>query len=125
MRSSSWFSKMLGTAMTLDNLENVLIMQLQDLRSAEEQLIDALPKMADAATSPDLKSAFRTHLAETKHQKLRLDQVFNLLGHEPHSEKCDAMQGLIAEGQEVIASRWRSRRERRRLDRGSPTRRAL
>lgn len=102
MSASSWFSKMIGTAMTLDNLENVLILQLQDLSSAEEQLIDALPKMADAAANPDLKSAFQTHLVETRGQKTRLDEAFRLLGMKPESETCEAMQGLIAEGEEII-----------------------
>src|SRR5215471_10483045 len=66
MKSSSWFAKMSGTALTLKNLENVLTLQLRDLLSAEEQLISALPKMADAAVSPQLKRAFQTHLGETK-----------------------------------------------------------
>lgn len=99
---SSWFSKMLGSSITLDNLENVLVMQLSDLASAEDQLIDALPKMADAATSPELRSAFVTHLEETKQQKQRLIRAFNLLGRECTGETCDAMRGLISEGEEVI-----------------------
>ena len=102
MKVSSWFSKMLGTAMTLHNLGNVLILQLQDLRSAEEQLIDALPKMANAAANPELRSAFQTHLIETRQQKSRLDQAFRLLGKEPAAETCEAMQGLISEGDEII-----------------------
>ena len=102
MKTSSWFSKMLGTAMTLDNLENVLVLQLRDLASAEEQLIEALPKMADAANSSELKAAFQTHLAETRQQKSRLEKAFELLGQEAGSESCEAMEGLIAEGEEVI-----------------------
>ncbi len=102
MSMSSWFSKMTGSAMTLDNLENVLILQLRDLKSAEEQLIEALPNMADAAHSPALKRAFQTHLAETRKQKDRLCEAFRLLGQDSSSETCEAMQGLIAEGDEVI-----------------------
>jgi ferritin-like metal-binding protein YciE len=102
MKMSSWFSKMIGTSMTLDNLENVLILQLRDLSSAEEQLIEALPKMANAANSQELSSAFETHLTETRGHKDRLDRAFRLLGQEPGSETCEAMKGLIAEGQEVI-----------------------
>jgi ferritin-like metal-binding protein YciE len=102
MSTSSWFSKMLGSPMTLDNLENVLVMQLSDLTSAEDQLIDALPKMAEAASSPELRSAFLTHLEETRQQKERLKQAFQLLGRECSSETCDAMQGLISEGEEII-----------------------
>src|SRR4051812_20906163 len=86
MKVSSWFNKMLGTSMTLDNLENVLIMQLRDLASAEEQLIQALPKMADAASSSELKSAFQTHLTETRQQRVRIDEAFRLLGQEPATE---------------------------------------
>jgi ferritin-like metal-binding protein YciE len=102
MTVSSWFSKMLGSEMCLDNLENVLILQLRDLSSAEEQLIKALPKMAKAASNPELRTAFETHLRETQGQKARLDQALRLLGKDPGSETCEAMQGLIAEGDEVI-----------------------
>lgn len=103
MNVTSWFSRMIGTAMTLDNLENVLILQLRDLASAEEQLINALPKMADAASSPELKQAFQAHLAETRQQRTRLDDAFRLLGQQPGSETCEAMQGLISEGEEIMA----------------------
>lgn len=98
----SWFSKMLGTEMKLDNLESVLILQLKDLYSAEDQLLSALPKMADAASSPELKSAFQTHLQETRHHKERLERVFQMLGQKPEAETCDAMEGLIEEGEEII-----------------------
>jgi len=103
MSMSSWFSKMIGTSMTLDNLENVLVLQLRDLYSAEQQLIDALPKMAEEANSSDLKSAFTTHLAETRQHKARLEQACRLLRQDPGGETCEAMQGLIAEGEEVIS----------------------
>jgi ferritin-like metal-binding protein YciE len=102
MASSSWFSKMTGTAMTLDNLENVLTLQLRDLASAEDQLIQALPKMADAASSQELREAFLTHLDETRQQRRRLDECFAMLDREAGSETCEAMQGLIEEGQEVM-----------------------
>src|ERR1700753_2672844 len=102
MASSSWFAKMTGTALTLDNLQKVLILQLQDLLSAEEQLIEALPKMAAAADSSALKQAFQTHLRETKVHKQRLEQGFQLLNQEAKSETCEAMKGLIAEGEEII-----------------------
>ncbi len=93
---------MLGTEMTLENLDKLLEKQLQDLYSAEIQLISALPKMADAAASPTLKNAFRSHLAETKQHKTRLERAFKLLGEKAKDEKCDAMKGLIAEGDEVM-----------------------
>jgi ferritin-like metal-binding protein YciE len=102
MKASSWFSKMLGSSLTLDNLGNLLELQLRDLYSAEEQLIDALPKMAEAASSTELKTAFNSHLGETRRQKDRLERCFKLLGKEVQSESCDAMEGLISEGEEII-----------------------
>jgi ferritin-like metal-binding protein YciE len=102
MKVSSWFSKILGTQLTLDNLETLLVLQLRDLYSAEEQLIEALPKMAEAAASPELKRAFNSHLGETRGQKQRLEQAFRALGQEPRGETCEAMQGLISEGDEII-----------------------
>src|SRR5438105_3040139 len=98
----SWFSKILGTEMTLDNLQKLLEMQMQDLYSAEVQLISALPKMAEAANSMPLANAFLSHLAETKMHKTRLEKAFKALGSKVKSEKCDAMEGLISEGQEVM-----------------------
>lgn len=103
MSATSWFSKMFGASLTLDNLESLLIMQLRDLASAEDQLIDALPNMADAATSPDLKNAFATHLIETRQQRARLNQSFQLLGVASQPEHCEAMEGLITEGDEIIS----------------------
>jgi ferritin-like metal-binding protein YciE len=103
MSASSWFSKITGNSPKLDNLQTVLILQLQDLYSAEHQLISALPKMAEAASSQELKSAFETHLEETKHHKQRIEQAFRMLRQEPKMETCEAMKGLIAEGDEAIA----------------------
>ncbi len=99
---SSWFTKMFGQPMTLGNLEDLLVQQLQDLYSAEIQLIDALPKMAEAASSPQLKNAFQTHLGETMQHKKRLEQILRSLGKEARNEGCDAMEGLIDEGEEII-----------------------
>jgi ferritin-like metal-binding protein YciE len=100
---SSWFSKITGQSLTLDNLENVLELQLRDLYSAEDQLISALPRMAAAAHSRDLKSAFETHLRETRQHKTRLEQAFRMLGCDPKSESCEAMEGMIEEGQDIIS----------------------
>ena len=98
----SWFDKIIGNSIRLDNLENVLVLQLEDLYSAEEQLIEALPKMVDAVSSHELKQAFQTHLEETRNHKKRIEQAFRLLGKEPEGETCDAMEGLISEGDDVI-----------------------
>lgn len=102
MAASSWFGKMLGKTLTLGNLEGLLIQQLEDLYSAEEQLISALPKMAEAASNSRLKTAFEAHLQDTLEHKDRLEKIFKALGAKPGTEKCEAMAGLISEGQEVI-----------------------
>lgn len=104
MAGSSWFSKMVGMSLTLDNLQDLMIQQLEDLYSAETQLIDALPKMANAAHCSRLKAAFESHLQETNHHKERLERCFQLLGQEPRAETCDAMKGLVSEGSEVISA---------------------
>ncbi len=86
----------------LDNLKDLLVEQLEDLYDAENQLTKALPKMSQAASSPDLKNAFNTHLTETQGHVKRLEQVFQTLGEKKQAKTCKAMQGLIAEGDEVI-----------------------
>lgn len=85
-----------------NSLDDLLLEQIQDLYDAETRLIDALPKMAEAATDTQLISAFRNHLAETNDQVKRLEKVFDLLGAQPQRETCEAMKGLIKEGQKVI-----------------------
>lgn len=76
--------------------------ELKDLYSAESQLVAALPKMAKAASSPDLKKAFEAHLEETKVQIQRLEQVFEEIEGSPRGKKCKAMAGLVEEGSELI-----------------------
>ena len=88
--------------MELDTLRKLYIDELKDLYSAEKQLVKALPKMAKAATSPELKRAFQTHLEETKRQVDRLEQVFEGLEASPRGKKCVGMEGLIEEAQELI-----------------------
>lgn len=92
----------MGKTLSLANLDDLLVQQLEDLHSAEDQLIAALPKMADAASTSRLKTAFEAHLQDTIQHKQRLEQAFQALGVKPGGEKCDAMAGLISEGQEVI-----------------------
>jgi len=76
--------------------------QLRDLYSAETQLTKALPKMAKAASSANLRKAFLDHLEETNGQIERLDKIFGALEQKPTGKKCAAMEGLIKEGKEVI-----------------------
>jgi ferritin-like metal-binding protein YciE len=93
---------MTGNAQSLNHLDDLLVEQLRDLYDAESRLISALPKMAEAAHDPSLKQAFRSHLRETEGHKRRLEEAFRELGQEARAETCEAMQGLIAEGQEMI-----------------------
>jgi ferritin-like metal-binding protein YciE len=86
--------------MKINTLQDLYIEELQDLYSAEHQLLKALPKMAEAASSEGLRDAFLTHLHETENQVARLKTVFEGLGMQPKAARCKAMEGLIAEGSE-------------------------
>jgi ferritin-like metal-binding protein YciE len=88
--------------MHLDSLHNLYVNQLKDLYSAETQIIDALPKMASAASSSDLRQAFEHHLKQSREHVQRLNQIFSELGTSPQGEKCEAMEGLIKEGEEIV-----------------------
>ncbi len=87
----------------LKNLEELFHHEIKDLYSAEKQLLQALPKMAEKAADPKLKQQFEAHLQETEVQKQRLEQVCEILGITPGRIKCKAMEGLIEEGEEMIA----------------------
>jgi len=88
----------------LNSMNDLLVDQLNDLYSAEQQLTKALPKMAAAAHDPGLKSAFQGHLGETQNQVRRLENIFGMLGVKAESTTCEAMKGLIAEGDEVVGA---------------------
>jgi ferritin-like metal-binding protein YciE len=90
--------------MNLQSLDDVLIDQLGDLLDAERQLVQALPKMAQAASDRKLKEAFTEHLGETRDHVSRLEEIFGQLGKTAPVETCKAMQGLIREGDEIIAA---------------------
>ena len=84
-------------------LEELLEDELKDLYNAENQLVKALPKMAKAASSPDLRRAFERHLEETKRQVERLNQIGEALEMKMTGKKCKAMEGLIEEGKEMMS----------------------
>jgi len=92
----------LFSSMTLNSLDDLLVVQLQDLYDAEQRLTKALPQMADAASNKELKSAFQKHLRETEQHVTRLEKVFSILGQTAKSHTCEAMKGLIEEGSEAI-----------------------
>ncbi len=88
--------------MKIDSLKKLYIHSLKDLYHAEHQLVEALPKMEKAASSGELKAGFREHVTQTRAQIERLERIFEELGVSPTGVKCDAMEGLISEGEEAI-----------------------
>lgn len=92
----------LFTTTTFNSFNDLFLEQIEDLYDAEQRLTKALPKMAEAANSTQLKQAFQSHLTETEGHVSRLEQIFREINHEPKRETCEAMKGLIAEGEEMI-----------------------
>ncbi len=88
--------------MKVDTIEKLFVNELKDIYSAEKQITHALPKMAKAATAEALRTAFETHLKETKGQIERLDRVFEILGKAGSGKTCQAMKGLLEEGAETM-----------------------
>jgi len=83
-------------------LDDLFYDTLKDIYYAERQIVKALPKMARAAQSPQLKAAFQKHKDETEEQIERLQQVFELLGKRAQGKTCEAIQGILAEGEEIM-----------------------
>jgi ferritin-like metal-binding protein YciE len=88
--------------MKMDTLQKLYTNELRDLYNAENQLLKALPKMAKAASSRELKDAFEKHLEQTKTHVERLEQVFEELDEKPKGKTCHGMKGLIEEGSEIL-----------------------
>lgn len=87
--------------MSLHTLRDLYVQELKDLYSAEKQLLQALPKMAKAAHSAELREGFEDHLAQTEEHVARLEQIFEALEIGPRGKKCKAIEGLIEEGSEM------------------------
>lgn len=85
------------------NLNDLLYETLKDIYFAEKQILTALPKMAEAAQSADLKQAFETHKGETETHVVRLEEVFQLIGKPAQQKTCNAILGIIEEGKEVMS----------------------
>ena len=83
-------------------LKELYIDELKDIYNAENQLVKALPKMAKAANSDELRTGFEEHLEQTRGHVQRLEQIFKELGEKPSGKKCKGMEGLVAEGQEMM-----------------------
>jgi ferritin-like metal-binding protein YciE len=88
--------------MKMQSLQDLYVDQLKDLVSAENQILKALPKLAKAARSEELRSAFEAHLDQTETHVARLEQIFDRLGVSPKGKKCKGMDGLIKEGKELL-----------------------
>ena len=88
--------------MTEKNLETLFYDTLKDIYYAERKISKALPKMARGAQSPALKAAFEKHLEETEGQIERLQQVFDIIGKRAMGKTCEAIEGIIAEGEEIL-----------------------
>src|SRR5687767_124797 len=88
--------------MKMKSLQDLLVEELKDLYSEENQLVKALPKMAKAASSPDLKAGFTEHLEQTRGQVERLEKIAGQLGTALKGKKCVAMEGLVEEGKELM-----------------------
>ena len=88
--------------MKLNSLKDLYVEQLKDLYSAENQLIKALPKMVEAASSDELRTSIEEHLEKTKQHAARLEKIFDRMGEDSKGPKCKGMEGLLKEGSEVI-----------------------
>lgn len=88
--------------MSADNLREALVEEIRDIYNAEKQLVKALPKMAKAAESDELREAFEEHLQETEGQVTRLERVFELLDEKPRGKHCAGMAGIVEEGSEKL-----------------------
>jgi len=86
----------------LNSLQDLLELELDDLYDAEQRLCTALPKMAEASHSAELRMAFEEHARQTQRHVSRLEQIFVDIGRTSQSETCDAMKGLVAEGEKII-----------------------
>src|ERR1700693_2778134 len=88
--------------MQMNRLKHLYVEEMKDLYSAERQLLKALPRMAEASTSEDLREGFEGHLSQTRESVARLEKIFKALGENPKGKKCKGMEGLIKEGSEMI-----------------------
>jgi ferritin-like metal-binding protein YciE len=91
-------------ALKVETLHDLFVQQLKEIYGAEKQIIDAMPKMIDAASSSELKDKFRKHLDETKAQASRLEEIFDMLDMEPESDRSEGMAGILSEGSDIAGA---------------------
>src|SRR6201997_408123 len=92
-------------SLKLESVEDLFLEELRDLYDAENQLLKALPKMAEAAAARALKMSFSQHLEQTKGHVGRLDRVFRELAAKPSGETCEAMKGLVKQGEQFVEAK--------------------
>ena len=85
-----------------NRLKHLFVEELKDIYSAENQMVKARPKLAKAAICPGLRAGFEEHLTQTKEHVAKLEQIFEALGESPKGKQCKGMEGLVAEGAEMI-----------------------
>lgn len=88
----------------LQSLNDLFTNELKDILNAEKQITQALPKMIDATSSPQLKAKFEAHLKQTNDQIQRLNEVFSMLGLQPSEEHCEGMAGIIRDGEKIVSA---------------------
>src|SRR6185437_14165831 len=103
MNTNLYFEEQEAIMAKVSTMEELFIDEIRDLYDAETQLTKALPKMSKAATSEELRDAFDDHLMQTENQVERLRRIFELSGENPTSKKCQAMTGLIKEGDDFVS----------------------
>ncbi len=91
--------------MKYETLRELYIDELRDIYDAENEIVKALPKMADAAESPQLRTAFQTHLQQTQQHVTRLEQIFEGLGEKAKAKKCEGVRGILQEGEDLIGEK--------------------
>ena len=89
--------------MSLESMQDLLVEELRDLYNAEQQLVKALPRIAEKAAAPSLRQALQDHLRETQGQLTRLEQIFSGLGTQPTGKKCKGMEGLLNESEDILS----------------------
>lgn len=94
--------------MKTQDLTQLFIDELEDMLSSENQIIETLPKLIKMASLPELKEALTKHLKETEEQVARLDRIFSILGLSPTEKTCEAMEGILQEGEELTKNKTKS-----------------
>lgn len=88
--------------MKLESLKDLCLEELHDIYDAEKEIVKALPKMVEAASSPKLREAFAHHLGQTKIHVTRLEKVFDEFGEKPKAKKCEGIRGILEEGEKLV-----------------------